>query len=450
MKGTTLALAAAGVASVAFVNAMALLFFQLPSAPDPANAPTPVVTPAADPDPSPSAAPEPPELAALPAGPAAAQRALARVSDAVSSGRVQLPAACVSEPAFAWAYTTSTTSGWDVSVALMPAGQGGVALERMTSLAQACDQAVVTRGDDSVNISYPRADRRLSIVRHEDILVFIATPPDASTTEVTDLAQELISGIRFACIGDPGSGQNNPRFPDYVPYAPSTEVLAPAPAADLPSYPSSQTSYRADAAAQPRPDLAVLFPPNVISNPQNTPLSAAARKRTPFLVDPADIPEPPLPRPGRSLPVFPGTVVAGMDVNLPASPRLGPGCGWSFTGAQPAPLPPVDTQQATVLADQAIADAVAANADYLTKATALDIDYQQALLTVQATAQWDAYDQAVANARAELSDQQRKYQDSLLRWNSWSPPAPVPDPAAGPQDALPSSVANDSALDGAQ
>lgn len=431
MKFGTVAVTAFAVTSVLYVNAVVLNAVGAPwataSAPE---APTQVVevTPP-QPDTTPVVTPGP-----EPVGAQAAREALQALSVTPVDTEISWPSGCVGSVNYAWAYSTATTTGRQVAVALTPAGQGQPVLDSLrTQLANCTAGQLTNRSDDA--FTFTSSGGSLLVTRFKDVVIAVTNPVGADMQQADELTSSILDRLRPVCIGDPGSTTNNPLFDTFVPYAPSVEFAVPYPAFPGVPYPSPQGSYSPSAPDLPRPELAVIYPPNEITNPTNTPLFATARAPAPNLVDPQEIPRPVVARVFQPNPANPGSAQDVAAAQLREPTRLGPGCGWGFAGSLPQNQPG-DEQAKLAAADQGVVQAVGANAEWMSRSLDLRNNYEAAQQVVTSNSQWDDYDRALASAQEKWNAREERYQRSLARWFAYQPAPQEPVPTQ-PQPAAP-------------
>jgi hypothetical protein len=323
---------------------------------DPPAAPPPV--------PAPSPPPSPPAPAATPADRVldstiglapeqlfgAAAEVLEPVSTPYSSPFARscdpLPAATAPVSARTRQARLERSTGVTVQLWAYGAGQGAAALESLEEALSDCGRVRVT-SPEGPGVERVLATSRAGdgtawlVVRRGDVLAAVGAS-DLSGAAPTGVTQEVAGRVdarlaeRMAglCAVQDATLADAARSPygslPYEPFAREVPVTAPeipleplSPPVDPPSV--SRPSPRAF------PELAPYLGGRDPENPDALPPRGSA----PVLVDPDDI-RPPSPL-VRRRPVEPERPVQPREViaRLPEPDRVGPGCGWHFTGQQP-------------------------------------------------------------------------------------------------------------------
>ncbi len=403
-----------------------------------------------------------PPVGQLPVGALAAIRAVESLPARVTSNST-IPNFCNLSLNGAWNTYAVTDSGKRVAVVVTPAGQGGATYSAARSSLNVCSQVQVRASTDTqTTVSIPGSTSTWTLSRSGDILVSVFAPggvippaplpttdekdegdfdpmdpldeevpepePELVFAVSTDTAEELIAQMQPYCLGDSLSTQNNPLFPNYTPYAPTQQFQVPTPAALQPEHVYPTTMKPLVVLGQPRPDLAIIYPPNEAVNSLNTPLVNAPRYPAPFVAGELDVPLPSSPRPYSQLPQKVPAKPISVSIDVPAQQDRGPGCGWEFSGTNPlvAQAAPDFSLDLAYLAE--LEDFVSESSNWLTAATQYQNNAAASRALSRSIAEWDAYDTAVALAAQKYAEAQAAYAQSLQIWQSYIPPAVVPVP----------------------
>jgi hypothetical protein len=385
--------------------------------------------------------PEPviPLSATLPTGAAAMDRALSASSFQPSSSSLW-PGVCSTQPASAWSRSARTPAGVALTALILPAGQGGIAFKKLSSELVSCANLSTSfPSADTVSVYMSATGLSWYVQRYEDIIVSAYTLIPQRQGELVTITDSLMFTLSASCRGDRSSGQNNPLFPAFEPYAPLVDVDVPVPTYFAPPPLPDPVRTEPEHSRASYPQWAALYPPNEISNPTNTPIEAAARKAIPVLVDPLTVTAPAFPAPVPMSAVTVPSLRANAQIALPAPSVLGPGCGWTFAGSQPPPVPTIAADASGVL-DVQMSRYVAQSGDWLVAARASEAQRPDLVVNREQVRQWEDYDRFLTRAESGLARVEEKHRESVTRWYAYQPPAApevaVPDPG---ENAVPGS-----------
>ena len=323
-----------------------------------------------------------------------------------------------------------------VTISVYRAGQAAAAFTPWVNTIKDCGQLVSTPGQDKVTVTTGGTDAStaLSATRVGDVIVTtsissFSSDPESESGQLNRQLSADITSLLGASCADPATA-TSPDDPARSPYSPAWRGYSRDTVISIPdAAPPVEASVIASVLRTPT--HSTWTPPAAVAHPDLAAyLSGGGRGPAPVFVDPQTLHAPddvkPASRPDAPAP--PTLAEHSTHIGLPAVDSTGPGCGWAFTGQQPAVVNP-DT--VTAAAREATLNTLAT----LNKAAAADLlnaitwpqQYRAWATGMVAWNNWSAYDTAVQDAHRDSADAQAAYQQSLA---SLLTPRPASTPTA--------------------
>lgn len=372
-----------------------------------------------------------------------------------------IPGACSGSqwPVVVSAYALDPQTGVHATIAVTTAGEGADAEEKAVRLASSCTGSVSAVGySDWGTYTEVTAQPSLSwkVARYRDIIVVVAAADGKARSAASGVLDQLMETARTESGCDAFASQGDSPYRNGYTYLTDTERLELAPVTDarflpdpseyLPSPQPTPGSISEDSEPispepntpsavlpTPVPELAPLVPPQRGGNGVMTGIA-------PLLVNPDDIPEPDSTRPLASgeEPALP-RLSSDFNLPIPVHDARGPGCGWSFVGTVP-PSPPSAQEVREAKLDGYLTAAEEQTRD-LARLAEYPLLMSRFLSDIDSQAQWEAYDEAVEQARRAWRKAEREYEQSLEPFRQPTPtpsPSTLPTPTPTPTPAPPS------------
>ncbi|HBJ73763.1 MAG TPA: hypothetical protein DDY88_08710 [Actinobacteria bacterium] len=345
------------------------------------------------------------------------------------------PSWCGAPPQAPWQRFGVTADGTRVGVVVASAGDGKRLWQEQLAQLSGCTQFRVVNSTPT-SLTLRRTDVPVTwvVARYEDVLASVLQVSEGAPIETLEtIATDLVEGTASECLSNPDDDTSrNPYRPGYLPWHPAVPIDTPDPSGPKVPEVSATVEWTAPPAIA-RPELAVIWPPNVTYNPYTmTDVTLAPIRRVPVLVDPAELLPPAVPRPAASPPAaipLPTSVTAYF-----ARPdTVGPGCGWAFAGTVP---PVFDPALPGKELEGRIDGAFATAADKLASWLVWSVDAREYALedaqTRAALEAWTRYDQALEKATVAWQAALDQHTISLDTWYAYVPVAPSPAPSGLP------------------
>lgn len=344
------------------------------------------------------------------------------------------PSWCGAPPEGPWQRFGVTADGTRVGVVIASAGDGQRLWDEQLSRLNGCTQfRVVDSSSTSLTLSRTDVPVTWVVSRYEDVFVSVLRVSEGASTEALQtIATDLVEGTASECLSNPDPDTTrNPWRLGYRPWHPAVPIDIPDPGG--PKIPDVEAAVEwAAPVAMPRPDLAVLWPPNVTYNQYTMDVSLAPVRRVPVLVDPAEFLPPPVERPDAPPPVA-IPVPTKVNAYFAREDTIGPGCGWAFAGTVPPTFDPaLPALELESRIDGAFTTAAAQLASWLAWSVDARVFAQEDAQTRASLEVWEKYDEALENASAAWDAAVAQRQVSLDAWYAYVPLEPLPLPSVLP------------------
>lgn len=352
------------------------------------------------------------------------------------------PSWCGAPPEAPWQRFGVTADGTRVGVVIASAGDGARLWEEQLAQLSGCTQfRVVDSMPTSLTLRRTDVPVTWVVARYKDVLVSVLQVSDSASTETLEtIATDLVEGTASMCLSDPDEDTGrNPWRPGYRPWHPAVPIDTPDPGGPKVPDISATVEWTAPVAIA-RPELAVIWPPNITFNPYTMDAVLAPVRRVPVLVDPVELVPPTVDRPvvpPPDAPPLPTTATAYF-----ARPdTVGPGCGWAFAGTVPPAfdpaLPGIELEGRI---DGAFATAAAKLASWLVWSVDARAHALEDAQTRAALAAWARYDEALEKATAAWQAAVDQRTISLDTWHAYVPLDPLTAPTVLPPSVSPTDV----------